>query len=180
MPAPETDQAGQTDQADQLRDAFRGVMGQVAATVTVVTATDPTRQHGMTVTAVSSLSMAPPALLVCVNRRTLLHDVMLRGSHFCVNVLTQRQTELSAAFSGAMLPEERFGLGDWETTDAGLRYLASGMANLFCHKTAAFPYGSHTIFVGEVSEVRHGGAEHPLIYRNTQYCRCEPIDLLSA
>ncbi|MDX6744185.1 flavin reductase family protein [Actinocorallia sp. A-T 12471] len=165
---------------DGLPDAFRTVMRHVAATVTVVTAVDSERQHGMTVTAVSSLSMEPPALLVCVNQRTLLHDMLLRGSRFCVNVLAHDQAEVSAAFSGALPPEERFACGDWRTTDDGLRFLADGMASLICRNTATIPYGTHTIFVGEVTEVLRTGPEVPLLYQNTKYCRCEPIDAVPA
>ncbi|WP_436764245.1 flavin reductase family protein [Streptosporangium sp. V21-05] len=170
MPSPRT---------DDLPAAFRTVMRHVAATVTVVTAAAG-REHGMTVTAVSSLSMEPPALLVCINQRTLLHDLMLRGSRFCVNVLAHDQAPVSAAFSGTVAPAERFAVGDWRTDEDGLRFLADGMASLFCRNTATIPYGTHTIFVGEVAEVRRNGVERPLLYQNTQYCRCEPIDAVPA
>ncbi|MFL1382370.1 flavin reductase family protein [Nocardiopsis protaetiae] len=164
--------------SDALTDGFRAVMRRVASTVTVVTAVDPDRRHGMTVTAVSSLSMEPPALLVCINRNTLLHDVMTRGSGFCVNVLAGDQADVSTAFSGAVPPEERFGLGGWESDPDGRPYLTDGIANLFCRTRATLPYGTHTIFVGEVEGVRHGRKVLPLLYQDAHYCRCEPIDLV--
>ncbi|MBW8487212.1 flavin reductase family protein [Actinomadura parmotrematis] len=166
---------------DGLPDAFRTVMRHVAATVTVITATgDGGRQHGMTATAVSSLSMDPPALLVCVNQRTLLHDLLLRGTRFCVNVLAHDQSHVSAAFSGAVAPEDRFAVGDWGTDEHGLRFLADGIASLVCRNTATIPYGSHTIFVGEVTGIRRHDAVRPLLYQNTRYCRCEPIEAVPA
>ncbi|GAA3226397.1 flavin reductase family protein [Actinocorallia longicatena] len=167
-----------------LTGVFRTVMRRVASTVTVITAADAKeglgREHGMTATAVSSLSMDPPALLVCVNQRTLLHDLMLRGPGFCVNVLAHDQSRVSAAFSGSVSPEARFAVGDWRTAENGLRFLADGMASLFCRNTATVPYGTHTIFVGEVVEARQHDAERPLLYQDTRYCRCEPIDAVPA
>jgi flavin reductase (DIM6/NTAB) family NADH-FMN oxidoreductase RutF len=61
----------------------------IAATVIIVTADDGERYHGMTATAVTSLCMEPPSLLVCVNQKAFLHDMLLRAANFCVNVLHQ-------------------------------------------------------------------------------------------
>ena len=84
-----------------LSTGFRAAMRRIAATVTIVTADDGERYHGMTATAVTSLSMEPPSLLVCINKKAFLHDILLRAGNFCINVLHQDQAELSAAFSGA-------------------------------------------------------------------------------
>ena len=91
-----------TDPARNVDRAFRAAMRRIAATVTIVTAHDGERHHGMTATAVTSLSMAPPSLLVCINKKTFLHDIMLKADSFCVNVLHQDHAELSAVFSGAL------------------------------------------------------------------------------
>ena len=165
-----------------VADAFRTVMRGVASTVTVVTATDSDRRHGMTVTAFSSLSMEPPSLLVCVNKQTLLHDVLGSSNSFCVNVLGDHHAEMSTAFAGAVPPLDRFKMDGWATTPEGMPYLADGLANLFCRKAAVLPYGTHTIFVGEVTQVRTGTdlrADGPLVFRDTRYCRCEPLDTVA-
>ena len=98
---------------DDLRSSFKLAMRRFPAAVTVITSADQTRRHGMTATAVTSLSMDPPSLVVCVNQASLLHDIMLLARRFCVNLLRRDQVALSAAFSGALPPETRFGLGDW-------------------------------------------------------------------
>ena len=66
--------------AANLTTAFRDAMRRMASTVTIITATDFGRHHGMTVTAVTSVSMDPPSLLVCLNNRTRLHDIMGQAS----------------------------------------------------------------------------------------------------
>ena len=66
---------------------FRSLMRQFPATVTVITGRHDGVDHGMTATAVTSVCMDPPALLVCLNNRTYLHDMLSRQPEFAVNVL---------------------------------------------------------------------------------------------
>jgi flavin reductase (DIM6/NTAB) family NADH-FMN oxidoreductase RutF len=155
---------------EQVGPSFRAAMRRIASTVTIVTATDGSRSHGMTMTAVSSLSMDPPSMLVCVNQTTLLHDVLTLGRRFCVNVLKHDQADVSAAFSGAAPPAERFSVGNWQRHARGTDYLQSAQANIFCRKVAAVPFGTHTIFIGTADEVMLHDDERPLLYRNAAYC----------
>src|SRR5947199_1913803 len=99
--------------SDELRETFKRALRRFPAAVSVITSADQGRRHGMTATAVTSLSLDPPSLIACINRTTLLHDIMLHGRHFCVNVLRRDQAELSSAFSGAVAPEARFAQGKW-------------------------------------------------------------------
>lgn len=156
--------------SEELRASFKRAMRRFPAAVSVITSADQSRRHGMTATAVTSLSLDPPSLIACINRSTLLHDIMLLGRHFCVNVLRRDQAELSTAFSGAMAPEARFGLGDWLSTADGTSYLVDAQINIFCRKVAAVPYGTHTIFIGEAEAVNVHDPIEPLIYQDATYC----------
>lgn len=154
-------------------DAFRVAMRRMASTVTIVTASDGMRRHGMTMTAVTSLSMDPPALLICVNRSTLLSDILVTARHFCVNVLRHDQEEVSNAFSGTVPPEARFSVDRWDAHPSGVDYLGAAQANIFCDKAAAIPYGSHLIVIGNIQDVilhDGNGDSRPLLYRNAAYC----------
>jgi flavin reductase (DIM6/NTAB) family NADH-FMN oxidoreductase RutF len=156
--------------SEELRASFKLAMRRFPAAVSVITAADQSRRHGMTATAVTSLSLEPPSLIVCINRATLLHDIMQIGRHFCVNVLRRDQAELSSAFSGAIAPEARFAHGTWHTSDEGVHYLAGAQVNIFCRKVAAVPYGTHTVFIGEAEAVNAHDPIEPLIYQDAQYC----------
>jgi len=156
--------------SDELGSAFRLAMRRFPAAVSVITAADQSRRHGMTATAVTSLSLEPPSLIACINQKSLLHDIMHLGRHFCVNVLRSDQADLSAAFSGALAPEARFALGSWLTSPQGLSYLADAQINIFCRKVAAVPYGTHTIFIGEAEVVKVHDPIEPLIYQDATYC----------
>ncbi|MFM0250840.1 flavin reductase family protein [Paraburkholderia sediminicola] len=153
----------------EIATSFRAAMRRIASTVTIVTASDGSRRHGMTMTAVSSLSMDPPSMIVCVNQSSFLHDILTSARHFCVNVLTHDQAEVSTAFSGAASPEERFGVGDWRRHFVGMDYLTTAQANVFCRKVAAVPFGTHTIFIGTADEVALNEDNRPLLYRNAAY-----------
>lgn len=154
--------------------AFRAAMRRFASTVTVITACDHARRHGMTATAVTSLSMEPPSLLVCVHRQTLLHDILLRAPRFCVNVLHSEQGPVSAAFSGGIPPERRFDGEEWQESEHGVPFLRGAQANLFCRKAAAIPYGTHLILVGEVEQVELCEDTSPLLYHDAAYCIAAP------
>jgi flavin reductase (DIM6/NTAB) family NADH-FMN oxidoreductase RutF len=164
MPAP----------AAELRTAFRTAMRGYAATVTIVTAIDGTRRHGMTATAVTALSLDPPSLIACINRATLLHDILLSARRFCVNVLHRGQAQLSAAFSGAVPSEQRFALGTWKQTADGIDFLADAQAQLFCRKVAMIPFATHAIVIGEVDDIGIGAPAEPLLYCDANYCASVP------
>jgi len=155
---------------EDLATDFKAALRGIASTVCIVTASDGLRRHGMTVTAVASLTMSPPALLVCLNQSTLLHDIIRVSQGFCVNVLGDWQESISRAFGGEAGAEERFSIGDWrDHADTGVPFLADAQSNLFCRKAAALPYGTHTIMVGDVIEVVGSDLCTPLIYRNAGY-----------
>jgi len=166
--------------ADDLRASFKLAMRRFPAAVTVITSADQTRRHGMTATAVTSLSMDPPSLLACVNQKSLLHDIMLLARGFCVNLLRRDQAALSAAFSGALPPEARFGMGEWGVSAEGINYLETAQINIFCRKAAAVPYGTHTVFIGEVELVNVHDPVDPLIYQDATYCFSVPTGTMAA
>lgn len=154
---------------------FRATMRRFPETVTVITAHDGKRDHGMTVSAVTSVSMEPPSLVVCLNNRTLLHEMLLGNPIFAVNVLGQEHSPLSDAFSGRALPQDRFNDGRWQRDTAGPLILPEAHAVVICRRVAAMPYGTHTLFVGQVMQARSGDATRPLLYEDAKYCACLPI-----
>ncbi len=154
--------------------SFRAMMRKYPATVTIVTSRHDGVDHGMTVTAVTSVSMDPPSLLVCLNNRTYLHEMLLCQPNFAVNVLARPQSDLSDAFSGKLSPQERFAQGDWRRHESGLLTLADAHATVVCRRAAAVPYGTHTLFIGQVIDAVVEGETRPLLYEDAQYCSSQP------
>lgn len=151
-------------------NAFRATMRRFPATVTVISACRHGTDHGMTATAVTSLSMDPPSLIICLNNRTLLHDMLLEVPEFAVNILTDRQMVISEGFSGKVAPERRFESESWVRHQRGMMVLESAHASVVCRRMGAVPYGTHTIFIGQVIDSRLSDATIPLMYENASYC----------
>jgi flavin reductase (DIM6/NTAB) family NADH-FMN oxidoreductase RutF len=158
-------------------DAFRATMRRFPATVTVISACRHGTDHGMTATAVTSLSMDPPSLVICLNNRTFLHDMLLEVPEFAISILTDRQVGVSEGFSGKIAPEKRFETDKWIRHPRGMMVLDTAHASVVCRRMGAVPYGTHTIFIGQVIDSRLSEATIPLMYENASYCAPQQASL---
>jgi len=152
---------------------FRLAMRRFPAAVTIVTTRKDGTDFGMTATAVTSLSMEPPSLLVCVNRGAGFHGAIEEAEHFCVNILREGQDQLSTNFGGGKPPHERFAEGHWRHQHS-MPYLADAQANIFCRRAALFAYGTHSIVVGEASRLLLHDEVAPLLYVDGRYAALAP------
>jgi len=155
--------------APTLDQGFRDAMRRLAGTVTVVTVGTGDDRHGTTATAVTSLSMAPPSLLVCFNRDSRLHGLLVASDMFCVNILHTDNVEVSQLFSSPVSSEERFAFGQWGFEPGSAPYLVDAQSSIQCVKDQQIEYGSHTIFIGRVIGVRNRLEIQPLVYCNGGY-----------
>jgi flavin reductase (DIM6/NTAB) family NADH-FMN oxidoreductase RutF len=155
-----------------IQEAFRQAMRRVANTVTIVTVQSGAERHGTTATSVTSISMDPPSVLVCFNQASRLRELLIKEDRFCVNVLHTDNLEAARIFSSPVASTERFNSGNWQADAAGTPYLANAQANLFCVKEKQITYGSHTLFIGRVMDVRTRADVFPLLYRDGQYTAC--------
>ncbi len=151
--------------------SFRSVLGRFASGVTVVTAHDDSDvDHGMTVTAFSSLSLEPPLVLICVEQRCKMHQVLLSTSQFAVNILALGQEPLARRFSERC--EERFQGVGYSRGITGAALLNDTLAYVECNTYDRLPGGDHTIFVGEVIAAA-ARPERPLLYYRGGYAQME-------
>lgn len=153
---------------------FKAAMRQLAATVTLVTTCEDGQTHGMTATAVSSLSADPPSVLVCINRAARMHGPTERSRHFCLNLLSAQQGALCDAF-GARRGPDRFEVGEWRVGPHGLPYLVGAAATLFARVDEALTYGTHTIFIGRLEQVSVDHTADPLVYQDGAMGRFAPF-----
>lgn len=149
---------------------FKLGMRRLAAGVTIITTLHDGKRHGLTATAVTSLSADPPQLIVCVNRQAGAHDLIQAGERFCVNVLAQRHQALAARFSNhQMHEEERFRAGKWTTLATGAPVLDDALASFDCQVLERVHSTSHTIYIGRVVGVRARATGEPLLYESGSY-----------
>lgn len=158
-----------------LAKGFRLAMRRLAATVTIVTAGREGRRFGMAATAVTSVTTAPPTLLICVNRSASIHDIIVGTGRYCVNLLGTRHAGLVGPFGGGTEGEARFGHGAWSHRDGGMPYLDDAQASLFCDLRQTVDYGSHSILIGEVMSVQLSDAVSPLLYQDGGLAASSPL-----
>ncbi|USE35016.1 flavin reductase family protein [Endozoicomonas sp. SCSIO W0465] len=121
-------------------------MRRLASSVTVISSANGEQRHAMAATAVTSLSVEPPSVLVCVNQSTAMHALLEEGVDFCVNVLSREQEQVSAMCGGRAQGEARFQTGNWTSSDEGLPYLSDAQSVLICEQDGKYSYGTHTIY----------------------------------
>lgn len=155
--------------ADELPARFRNAMRRLAASVAVVVAKGDNGPVGMAATSITSLTVDPPAVLVCVNRATSLHALLVPTAPLSVNLLSRHQQDVSAAFGGGLPHEQRFGVGAWREAGNGLPALVEAQANLACVIDAMLAYGTHSIVIARVLEAEISDTVAPLIYQDGGY-----------
>ena len=153
-----------------LSDDLRRAMRRVAATVNVVSICVDGRPMGITATAVSSISMDPPSLLVCINRAASLHASMGDMTHFCINVLHRDQEEVARIFSDSAQHALRF-VNGWEIDCAPAPRLIDAQASILCRRSDSHSFGTHSIFIGVVEDAESRDEVDPLVYLDGRYGR---------
>jgi flavin reductase (DIM6/NTAB) family NADH-FMN oxidoreductase RutF len=154
--------------ASQLAADAKRALRRLASSVSVVTCRHGARSYAMTATSVSALSMAPPSVLVCVNRSATFHAALGAAGEFGINVLSRAHVVISKLCSGEAGAESRFNVGDWDTS-AAAPVLVDAQAAIICRKDKQLEYGSHTVFMGRIVSITTNGDVDPLIYVDGQY-----------
>ncbi|WP_315704720.1 MULTISPECIES: flavin reductase [unclassified Bradyrhizobium] len=152
------------------QNEFRDAMSRLGAAVNVVTTDGPAGRHGLTASAVCSVTDTPPTLLVCVNRQAGAHAHLVENGVLCVNVLTGRHEALSGAFGGKGLEiTERFARASWRALTTGAPVLSDASVSLDCRIVRNEEVGTHTVFFCEVVDVAIATDPEGLIYFNRAY-----------
>jgi flavin reductase (DIM6/NTAB) family NADH-FMN oxidoreductase RutF len=149
-----------------LRDA----LGCFATGVTVVTclAADGA-PAGLTVNSLTSVSLDPPLLLVCIAKDAASAPAFLASRHFAINVLQTAQQPASIRFSTRH--EDRFGPNDWSPGELGAPVLKQSLGVFECESYAIHDGGDHHILLGRVIKATFDTALDPLLYFRGRYRR---------
>ncbi len=148
---------------------FRTALGRFASGVTVVTTRDAERRPlGLTVSAFSSLSLEPPLILICIDKRPELHNALSESGMFAINILAANQEQISRRF--ASRDGDKFAGLAYRKGIEDIPVLEESLAVLECRLKNAYEGGDHTIFVGEVEATAVREAQ-PLLYYKGGYAR---------
>jgi len=163
--------AGPADRA--LRQQFLHGMSHAACTVNVVTTDGVAGRHGVTVSAMVSVSAdtPQPTLLVCIHHLSPVAAALLENEVFCVNVLRDDQAHISDNFAGRSGAQgaAKFDCAVWTTQRTGAPRVVDCLVAFDCRVTASERVGSHFVVFGRVLDIVVGGGGAPLIYANRAY-----------
>ncbi|MEM7735249.1 MAG: flavin reductase family protein [Deinococcota bacterium] len=147
---------------------FRHALGRFATGVTVVTVQHEGTTRGITVSAFMSLSLEPPLVGVCIDKRAQAHAALLGTKQYGVSILRANQADVSTHFAGQpMLNEDPF------IDFNGLPVINNALAHISCQIDAQHDAGDHTFFVGNVQHLAWYDGE-PLLYSQGSYRTLAP------
>ena len=147
-------------------------MGHFATGVTVITTRDRDgNPWGLTANALTSVSLEPPLILICVDKTADCYACFEESGTFVVNVLAEDQEDVSRRF--ATKGEAKFdGLG-YRRNEDGCAVIEGSIAHLDCRIVQRHDGGDHTIYVGEVA-AGDASAEPPLLFFRGGYRKIDP------
>jgi flavin reductase (DIM6/NTAB) family NADH-FMN oxidoreductase RutF len=151
-------------------------MRRMAGSVSIVAAGSKGARCGLTATSIASLSLDPPALVVCIRRSSATYAALASERRFSVNLLHASQAEHAATFSSMEVGgEQRFTRGDW-VESRGAPALRGANAVVFCELEDQLAFGTHVAIVGRVSHVLLGDdiESAPLLYFDGAYRAMSP------
>src|SRR6478735_2406666 len=129
-------------------DEFRDVISHFASGVTVITAVSDGRAYGTTASAVTSLSLEPPMLLICMNKQSETGRAVAAARRFGVNILAADQLDLAERFArkgGDKFAGVPVSDGQW-----GEPLFDAALATLECNVSEETSGGTHFVFLAEV------------------------------
>lgn len=149
---------------------FRAAMSQWASGVTIVTSINNGARVGITASSLSSVSLEPPRILICLAKRLFTHQVVLESKAFAVNILAADQQDWGMRFAG-LLPEDGDRFFDIETftAETGSPLLPGVLSWLDCELSDVYDQGDHSILVGTVVAATASEVHTPLLYYHREW-----------
>lgn len=164
-------------------EEFRGAMARLGAAATIVTTDGPMGRRGLTVSAVCSVTDAPPGLLVCANRRAAAHDALLANGAFCVNAPCHARADPAMRFGRpGLAPDDRFAGACWSALVTDAPAPEGGSASLHRRVDHVRETGGHSVTFAEIAAIRLTDCAEGLVWFDSDCnrlgaaARCSPAE----
>ncbi|HEU0117842.1 MAG TPA: flavin reductase family protein [Alphaproteobacteria bacterium] len=144
-------------------------MGCFATGVTVATTRDDKDEPiGITINSLTSVSLEPPLVLFCLDRRAHVYPIFKKAKIFAFNILDEKQAEISSHFADYRHHPRPPKL--WDKPQGGCPVLRESLGWMVCKRTAIHKAGDHDIFIGEVTKLhKRESKNNPLLYFHSRY-----------
>lgn len=152
-------------------ELLRHAMSQLSSGVAIVSTVWQGRLHAMTATAVCSVSLDPPLILVCVSRTSRFSAAILSSGRWAVSLLAADQEAVARHFADRgrdlLTQFDAVPYARGSRTDAPL--VEGTLAWLECETFSVHDGGDHSIVVGRVLDAGTGASLAPLTYHRGRY-----------
>ena len=148
--------------------AFRQALGSFPTGVAVITGLSPAgAPMGITVNSFTSVSLEPPMVLWCLDKKSDRYAVFARAKAFTISVLGTAHEEVSARLARP----GSHSLDDIPLieTELGPPALADALAFFECASEAVYEGGDHGIILGRVLRFARRDAGAPLVFFRGRY-----------
>lgn len=146
---------------------YRTLMRAMPAGVSVLTAQDAHGHgEGLTVNAVTSVSLSPPILLVCVHQLSRMRLLLSVGTPVVVNVLSQAQSDVARRFASSV--NDRFSGVAHAVRPGGYVTIDGAVAHVRCTVREIAEVGDHSVVYADVTGGESNGGR-PLLFYSHAY-----------
>lgn len=151
----------------QLRQA----MSFFASGVSIASTVADGRDHAMTANSLTSVSLDPALLLVCVQQDTGWHDAVLDSGVWGISLLGGESRAAAGWLSTGGRPlRGQLDRIPHHRGESGVALLDGALATLECRTRQTHEAGDHTIVVGDVVSVHVPATpDDPLVYYRSGY-----------
>jgi len=143
------------------RSFFRLTMSCFATGVAILTTASEGRRYGMTINSLTSVSLDPAQILVCINHGSPTGNAIKERGLFGVSLLHHGQHVAATSFVGPNAA--RFDAIDCHDGDLGIPLVHGALASLICRPANILSSGDHEIIIGDVIRAARDDGE-PLIF----------------
>jgi flavin reductase (NADH) len=156
--------AGDGEFADGVRtEDFREAMSLWASGVAILAASDGDDVEAITASAVTSLSVDPPLVLVCIGNHAAILPTIHEQRRFVINLLAEGDRRLASDVALRVPPDPS------RLPASGDPVLEGALASLVCRLWETYPGGDHQIVIGQVERVEIGADAAPLVHFAREY-----------
>ena len=147
-------------------DTFRDVISNLITAVSIISTQRGDERFGVTASSVTSLSLSPASILVCLNQRLAIADVISETGVFAVNILGEEHGHLATQFS--QNHEDKFRGTNLTTGDLGNPILSDALAHLECRLVERKDFATHAIFIAQIESASYRDGS-PLAYWRSSF-----------
>ena len=147
---------------------FRTAMGQFCTGVTVITKLDADEEPvGFACQSFAALSLDPPLVVFCPMKTSRSWPVIETAGKFVVNVLANRQQEVSSTFGAP--GDDKFKSIEWDRSPLGLPVIRHSLTWVECEIENVVDGGDHHIVIGRAKTLGEVLQDKPLLFYRGGY-----------